>query len=187
MSLPPKCEPEPVWPNAPRLAPDRAFPPYRFVPGLNPHPTGHPRGHSRGAHLTPLPLHPWRDCIDYLWGIDLYHNGYFWEAHEAWENLWQRTREGSTDRYLLQALIFNSAAQLKAHLGSDRGARIHSKRAMDRIATVKASGILTEEQRLGLDLDALANRIELHYGELWKGALDVKGPAPRLQVTELTA
>ncbi len=29
-------------------------------------------------------------CSDaFLWGLDLFNHGYYWEAHEAWEGLWQ--------------------------------------------------------------------------------------------------
>jgi uncharacterized protein len=23
------------------------------------------------------------------WGLDVFNHGYYWEAHEAWEGLWQ--------------------------------------------------------------------------------------------------
>jgi hypothetical protein len=25
----------------------------------------------------------------FLWGLDLFNHYYYWEAHEAWEGLWQ--------------------------------------------------------------------------------------------------
>ena len=30
----------------------------------------------------------WHLCRPYLYGIDLFNDGYYWEAHEVWEGLW---------------------------------------------------------------------------------------------------
>ncbi|MER9007639.1 DUF309 domain-containing protein [Mesorhizobium sp. M0862] len=29
----------------------------------------------------------------FRWGIDLFNHGYYWEAHEAWEPLWQTANQ----------------------------------------------------------------------------------------------
>ena len=58
-----------------RYCPNRPLPPYRFVPGLYPHPTRHPAGHSYGPAA---PLHgraawdpsAWRTLDDWLCGVD---------------------------------------------------------------------------------------------------------------------
>ena len=77
--------------SPPRLVPERSFPPYAYIPGRAPHPTRDPKGHNYGAEFeTPKPPDPddWRACRDYLYGIDLFNHGFYWEAHEAWEGLW---------------------------------------------------------------------------------------------------
>ncbi len=102
---------------------DRAFPPYRHVPGLHPHPTAHPDGHSyEGEHaethgVAPPTLEDWRNNEEYLYGIDLYNYGYWWEAHEAWEALWQLTDKADMIGQYLQGLIQVSAAHLQQHVG----------------------------------------------------------------------
>ena len=67
------------------------FPPYRYVPGIHPHPTNSPEGHSYdiddGEHKK-WDSDLWKNNEDYLLGIDLYNYHYYWEAHEAWEGLW---------------------------------------------------------------------------------------------------
>jgi hypothetical protein len=107
-----------------RLLPDQPFPPYAYVPGETPHPTRHRGGHSYGAEFeTPEPPDPedWPACPDYLYGIDLFNHGFYWEAHEAWEGLWVASgRRGAPATYL-QALITLAAAGLKARSGSARG------------------------------------------------------------------
>src|ERR1700675_2052924 len=74
-----------------RLVPDEPFPPYAFVPGRYPHPTSDPKGHSFGiTPALPAKVDPdrWQECRPYLYGIDLFNGGYFWESHVAWEGLW---------------------------------------------------------------------------------------------------
>ena len=74
-----------------RLVPDESFPPYAFVPGRFPHPTADPAGHSFGTNpALPSRVEPdqWQVCRPYLYGIDLFNGGYYWESHVAWEGLW---------------------------------------------------------------------------------------------------
>ncbi len=99
------------------------LPPYRFVPGLTPHPIADPRGHSYGLSPGPVEVPParqWRRCEPYLFGCDLFNRGYWWEAHEAWEGLWQNCRERHRQHRFLQGLIQAANAQLKLALGKGR-------------------------------------------------------------------
>jgi len=113
----------------------RPLPPYRHVPGLTPHPVADPRGHSHapsGEHPTAGPLPPpdrWRDSDAYRFGIDLYNRGFWWEAHEAWEGLWQQSDKSSDQGHFLQGLIQISAAHLKRHVGQEEGVQRLLERA----------------------------------------------------------
>lgn len=108
-----------------RYAPARAFPPYAFLPGRDPHPTGDPRGHSYGVEDAHPPRYmapaSWRENEDYLFGCDLYNHGYLWEAHEAWEGLWHLARADADQADLLQGLIQCAAACLKIPMDQPRG------------------------------------------------------------------
>ena len=146
--------------HPPRLLPDRPFPPYAYVPGDTPHPTRDPGGHSYGAEFEiPEPPDPedWRACRDYLYGIDLFNHGFYWEAHEAWEGLWVACgRRGPTATYL-QALISLAAAGLKARSGSARGMRANADKAVRLFKSV-ASHVGSHRTRyMGLDFRALAD------------------------------
>jgi predicted metal-dependent hydrolase len=57
------------------------------------------------------------DAEDFLWGQDLFNHGYYWEAHEAWEGLWQTANRGTPLRAFLKALILLSAAGIKIREG----------------------------------------------------------------------
>jgi hypothetical protein len=188
ISAPLPGEPEPIWPDAPRYASGRELPAYRFVRGQNPHPTRDPEGHSFGLHEPapgPLELNDWRESASYLYGIDLYHNGYLWEAHEAWEGLWRIAEEDSLEANFLQALILNSAAQLKAHEGNSAGVRTHSQAARWRLARVRSRGYDGPDVRfLGVDVADLVRQLKRHYRLAWEStgrdAVRLQGDAPRL-------
>src|SRR5688572_14667769 len=71
--------------------PDRPFPAYSYVPGKFPHPLRDPAGHSFGQapeSCQPLTPENANGHETYLWGIQLFNHGYYWEAHEVWEQVW---------------------------------------------------------------------------------------------------
>jgi len=105
----------PLWPDAPRFGPEVPFPPYRFAGRGRPHPVRDPAGHSYRA-VEPK----WSDAERFLRGVDLFHAGYLWEAHEAWEVLWKAARQDSAKAFY-QGLILVAACLLKAQLGNRRG------------------------------------------------------------------
>lgn len=59
----------------------------------------------------------------FRYGVDLYNNGYWWEAHEAWEAVWLRLQPNSAMRHGVQGLIQAANCHLKIHLGQARAAR----------------------------------------------------------------
>ena len=146
--------------HPPRFLPDRPFPPYAYVPGGTPHPTRDPGGHSYGAEFEiPEPPDPedWRACRDYLYGIDLFNHGFYWEAHEAWEGLWVACgRRGPTATYL-QALISLAAAGLKARSESARGMRANAGKAVRLLESVASHAGSHRTRYMGLDIRALAD------------------------------
>lgn len=162
---------EPLWPEAPRLCPGRPFPAYRYVPRLHPHPTENPQGHSYGRAEDVNPLLPpehWRDVEDYRFGLDLYHQGYLWESHEAWEGLWRQADRRDPQARFLQGLIQNSAAQLKAHLGAVTGTATLSRRACQHLEAVLASGRCDPRGIfMGLNVPRLLDDLRRHYGPVW--------------------
>jgi hypothetical protein len=153
--------------NAPQRYTTRTLPSYRHVPGSTPHPTRDPDGHSyvrasevsgtsgvsggpgeSGGPLPDLNTSDWRHCEAYLFGIDLFNLGYWWEAHEVLEGLWLAAGTRSQAGHVLQALILCAAAHLKAESDSaDSAARLfdHS------LAHFKWTG----PRYLGLDLEAV--------------------------------
>ena len=179
-------EPDPVWPGAPRYCPDRPFPPYRFVPGFNPHPTGQQEGHSYGlpkkerAYLAP---DYWQENENYLFGVDLYHQGFFWESHEVWEELWHLADKSGIEGQFLQGLIQNSAAQLKLHLKNQAGASHLSREAYRRLShVINQFPSVDKVEFMGLDLTRFLEQMHRHYSPLWLGEKSVTAPAPHIDL-----
>jgi len=135
-----------------RFLPDEPFPAYAYTPGRNPHPVRDKDGHSYSLR-PPAPPAPdperWQDSHDYLRGIDLFNAGYYWEAHEAWEGLWNACgRTGATASFL-QALIALAAAGVKLGEGKSRGVAAHAARAASLL------GGLEPARFMGLDIASL--------------------------------
>ena len=142
----------------PRLVPDHALPPYAYVPGQLPHPVRDPGGHSFGPRpedIEPPDPERWWACCTYLYGIDLFNHGYYWEAHEVWEGLWNACgRRGAVSAFF-QGLIALAAAGLKVRLGNVRGVTGHAKRAAQLFDSTATAADPCEARYMGLDLQAL--------------------------------
>ena len=147
----------------PRYAPARPLPPYAYVPGHDlPHPVNDPRGHSysnapadagdalnAAAPFTDLPPDPASRCrvltvtlaanSDWLYAIDLFNGGWYWEAHEAWEGLWHALGRTSLEARFVQGLIHLAAAAVKIREGKPAGVSRHTQRARELLGGSRAA------------------------------------------------
>ncbi len=118
----------------------KEFPPYSYVPGSGtPHPVSDPQGHMYGlAEPRVSPLNPdrWQENETFLYAIDLFNHGYFWEAHEAWEALWHAVGRTGTEAKFLKGLIKIAAAGVKQLEDNASGVRRHSRRAIDILSSL---------------------------------------------------
>lgn len=156
-----------------RYLPHRAFPPYTYVPGQAPHPIRDPAGHMYGEAPDPpqLLVEEWWNCKEYLWGIDLFNHGYYWEAHEAWEGLWHAAGRTGPIADFLKGLIKLAAAGVKTREGSLVGRQRHLRRARELFNGVREQG---HDRRMGLDLDTMATRLD--ESDVESPALQQNGP-----------
>lgn len=83
------------------------------VPGKSERPTASPAFDAAAAAPAYTVDRMWSENATYLYGIDLYRAGFFWEAHEVWEPVWLRSAGNSRERLLVQGLIQLSNACLK--------------------------------------------------------------------------
>ena len=144
--------------NPPRLAPEIPFPPYSYVPRRFPHPTRDPEGHSFGRGeqaVEALTEADWPASAEYLFGVDLFNHGYYWEAHEAWEGVWHACGRAGEAADFLKALIKLAAAGVKAREGNENGVRRAALRAAELFAELAIERGGAGIGFLGLSLERL--------------------------------
>ena len=144
--------------DIPRLVPEKPFPPYTFVPGFFPHPANDPEGHSYGIEAEEceeFDPNEWRSCQTYLYAIDLFNHGYYWEAHETWETLWNACGRHGIAADFLKGLIKLAAAGVKVRESVPDGVRKLAVGA--RSLFRKTTSILGTEEAdyMGLSLNEL--------------------------------
>ena len=140
----------------------RSLPAYRFVPGEAPHPTRDPQGHS---FEVPFPAHPgwrpedWRQLEEWLWAVDLFNEGYWWESHEALEALWHAAGRTTAPARFVQSLVHLSAACLNRRRGHLDAAERQAARAVRGLrAGLDRSGAF-----MGIDLERLIADVERSF------------------------
>jgi uncharacterized protein len=159
--------PNPNWPRWTRIP----FPSYRHVPGVTPHPHTHVEGHRYGK---PEQAHPpwnpqeWRTLEQYLYGIDLYNHGYFWESHEALEGLWRAAGRGSLQGRFIQGLIQIPAANLHRHMGREQNSLRQAEKGLHHLDAALSKGPIY----MGIAIEEFSHRARAYFSG------EVANPAP---------
>ena len=193
----------------PRYAPANLMSPYSYVPGHNlPHPMNDPSGHSYSAvhdqprsdlntptpfgHLPPDPTSRRRTLAatlaadqQWLYALDLFNGGWYWESHESWEGFWNALGRTTPEARLVQGLIHLAAAAVKIREGKPNGVARHTQRARELLGgswAAPVGGALAEVSgghgespgnvmaALGLALDSLAAvvaELDAYKPECW--------------------
>jgi hypothetical protein len=148
----------------PRYAPAIALPPYSYVPGHGfPHPVNDPAGHlcvqKDQPHDTPisssvlasLPTEPKarRRALaatlaknsQWLYALILFNEGFYWEAHEAWESFWHALGRTSPEAQFVQGLIHLASACVKIREGKPNGVARHIQRARELLGELQAAPV----------------------------------------------
>lgn len=142
-----------------RYLPSKPFPPYAFIPGKFPHPEK-AGGHMENEEVavSPLTEDSFFENEGYLYGIDLFNHGYFWESHVWWEALWNEAgRKGDTADFL-KALIKLAAGGVKEGLDQETVAKGHQERAIEIFEPLAKK----QENWFGINCNELLSEIPLH-------------------------
>jgi uncharacterized protein len=91
----------------------------------------------------------------FLRGVALFNAGYYWEAHEVWEDLWHAYGRRGVLADVVKALIKLAAAGVKVREGQEHGVRTHAGRAGELFAAARREGA---SHCLGLNLEEWAER-----------------------------
>ena len=97
----------------------------------------------------------WRDLPEWLWAVDLFNHGYWWESHEALEGLWLAAGRTTPSARFAQSLVHLSAACLNHRRGHAAAARRQAARAVRGLRAARGLGPVV----MGIDLIALARTV----------------------------
>ncbi len=136
------------------------LPTYTYVPGGPwPHPNrARPAGGDTEAKPSAPNLAASTDVAAspfFRRGVELFDAGYYWEAHEAWEELWHAVGRRGPTADVLRGLIKLAAAGIKVRERREAGVRTHARRAAECFASARRQG---GSHQLGLDLDVWIER-----------------------------
>lgn len=133
-----------------RLCAHRPFPSYAFVPGKNPHPLKE-GGHSFASgepHTPPMDENRPYDSEDFLFALDLFNFGYYWETHMYLEALWNAHKRTGDLCHLFLAIIKLSAAGIKWQQASEKATTGHLERAIEHLQNIqkeKVAGFVVKD------------------------------------------
>ena len=160
----------------PRYWPAVSFPVSPFLPGITPRAARHtvsPQEDLGDFAAAPLTADNWKRHGPYLFGVDLFNHGFWWEAHEQWEVPWRRG--DALQKPFLQGLIQIAASLLKRRLGNARGHDLLRRQGLGNLNAVKRQ--VKEGVFMGLRLHELALKIDGHSRLHQDPAAEViKGP-----------
>jgi len=152
--------------SRPRWLPERRFPAYAYLPGRQPHPVRDPGGHSydpsgRGGRVEPniVAAGASLGSEEFRFGLDLFNHGYYWEAHEAWEGLWQMSEKRDPLRMFFKGLILLAAAGVKIREGKRAAALRHAGRAASLLNRLPEMSDNPFERALGMSPSTLAEYV----------------------------
>lgn len=132
------------------------FPPYAFVPGFYPHPKNNPQGHSYNKvdkFIKSIDNQNYNEHETYIYSLELFNKGYYWEAHEELEGIWNAiNREGYIAEFL-KALIKICASGVKVRQKQEHGIYEHSRIAKAIFQKIKNEENL--DSLLGINLSEI--------------------------------
>jgi uncharacterized protein len=106
--------------------------------------------------ITQIVLSP-EEQARFAEGVALFNARKFWDAHEAWEEIWQSHPEDG--RFFIQGLIQLAAAYHQLQRKIYRGFAIHLERAQNRLA-------LFPDIFLGINVKALRESVDFWLHEI---------------------
>jgi predicted metal-dependent hydrolase len=134
----------------------------------------HSRRRALAATLT--------DNSRWLYALDLFNAGFYWEAHEVWESFWNALGRTTTEALVVQGLIHLAAAAVKIREGKPAGVTRHSQRARELLGDLRTAGV---GGTLGLapeSISAVVTELETFTPACWHTS---RTPAVRVRAENL--
>lgn len=139
--------------NAHTVALQQPLPDYKHQPGANPRPAEDFLAAALFDFPTPVTDDNWQLNSAWCFGVRLINESFFWEAHEAMEPVWMKTRPNAREHHLVQGVIQLANGALKAGMGKSTAASKLGVLAEECIS--RAYTGMNNDQLMGLEKDAL--------------------------------
>ncbi len=133
------------------------LPDYKHQPGLNPRPAEDFLPAGLHEFPTPVTAGNWAQNLAWCFGIRLINEGFFWEAHEALEPVWMKTRPNAREHHLVQGAIQLANCALKSSMKKNAAALKVKAMAHECVERAYSGGSLNT--LMGLDEAALLSAI----------------------------
>ncbi len=157
--------------KVPRYQSEGPLPVIPYWPGIN--------QKDPSFHILPRQSpRPWSEDQSYLHGVDLFNHGCYWEAHEAWEDLWLPLENEDPLRIFTQGLIQASAALLKIRLQQPRPANSIWGRGKSRLLMIDSQQ--EESFYRGIHIQNFCHEIDQIIG-----SENPHFPSPLIQLQEM--
>lgn len=98
-----------------------------------------------------------RSNEDYLYGLDLFNHGYFWESHVWWEALWNEAGRKGELADFLKGLIKLAAGGVKINLSQEEVSIGHIDRALELLSPLAQR----YDSFAGIELEKLIGECQL--------------------------
>lgn len=134
----------------------RPLPAYRHLPFQNPHPFLDEEGHSFAEELSPVDgfeAANWQKYDEYLYAIDLFNHGFWWEAHERLKQVSLGVGRDTACGLFVQGLIQVAAGLLKHSMQEEGPARALAEMGIKNLR-------IGEPVELGIDVATLCRDVE---------------------------
>jgi hypothetical protein len=112
----------------------------------------------------------------WLHALDLFNEGFSWEAHEAWEYFWHALGRTTPEARLVQGLIHLAAAAVKIGEGKPAGVTKHTQRARELLGGAGAASL--GDAGDGRGFDAAATTLGLDSATLWAVIAELEAYRP---------
>lgn len=113
------------------------------------------------VEVEPLSNDKYKSNQDYIFAIDLFNYGFFWESHVYWEALWHKAGRKGEVADFLKALIKLAAAGVKYKMDQRELSISHLERAMELLGPLKK-----EAPYFGVQLNELMSNIRTSLKEI---------------------
>lgn len=151
------------------------LPDYAHIPGVNSRPDlTFLESISAYAPLVTVERQ-WKTNLPWLYGIQLFNSGYYWEAHEVWETVWMNAPPNSREKQFVQGVIHFANGLLKVKMKRGNAARRLFALAHDTLEqAVAGRGVIENAHFMGVGLADLRQDLLLAESKIGSNDFDPK-------------